>query len=1607
MNLMLIFIAFCPFLLFSEIFIDVIHRLEILTSTRRINVGDVEALQLAAYDSMDNVFSSLDGLPFTWKNTDSSILKDISVAESGLVVPASVWELDRSGVESNYRPVRGSVPGRINMTASLADPSHPVEASAEFLVIEPLFLKPASARLCPGSELKVQLLTRFKEERTVHTDRLDEAIETATTTGPAIHRREIAMPSAQYKWSSLAPDTARIDKDTGLLVALQIGSTRVRVTDVNLPEHRRESDILVVEPVSISLELRAVGSVGDRRVTCGGGYFVSQGQHLELIIYLLDAHGYRIAVTPNMQFGFSAQGVSLVRAKSPDTTPRSPLPTETGSSAPPSAAPTPSSSTIHLLATDTGVTTISVTLASVKSPAGGVEYVLMRDGRPHPLSQTVRVTVTSPIAISGPSPLRLPFISPSLPKYALHATGGSGEFTWRSSSDKLVRLSSDAPLNSTLRVDVTPLAPGLATIRATDACNPEAATSLVVEVVHPGRPDFMTLPSTKREAVVDPTSSHNILDVYVRLAGRTLDHCQHLYLHATFATGSGVFNRLHGTNPEHTTIFRCINVCPVDESTNCFHIRLQGVKAGIAQLRVNLIDSPSSQGVPLAVSPATQLFTAFDPLFVEASPLILGVGSTQEFRHVGGPIGWATGGFAEGEGGAVHASDARTLDARQTYDTLGETRFAQTWIRHATSGVVDQAELSAAAWLKHDVTSEGFLEIWPVEGSRSVFQLRCLRPSDPLALHVVVSNSLDLGTHANPLRNPLAAHGVVRVHCFPKLELAEEPNSIGIAETTVIKLKDPNYPLLPFIRYSTPTASTEKSVLAIDSLSGAVTGLRLGGGFVRASVDRSVLLVELGYPADTRQPVYALPDGLVATRDLTVEFDSFQIQLATPNGSTILRGHSTLASVVGSGVTGPSPLDESFEHVQCAWSVDHVGTPGIGLAPPLGTSFHTATDEIAPTVYGCALRLWGLRIGTHTLRVRIVVSQPPRGQAQAEFVHTSVVTVVEPLLLLSPPTIVLPPGSSTTIVTNIGPTAANHTGVQVRYTVTQTSSCRSDEGRAPDWVTVDAQGVVSVRQPSTNEAHHTADAIVLVQSVHAVGAFDSERPEFISPFTQSIAVLVSVRQVAQLFVSAPPVQLLCPSRNYTLTLGVHDSLGRRFDLPRVDEYLATVVAELSATSAAELPVHVVRAQSVQQQDQLLAAYTLHVGEPSDVHVESDGQTLHALQDFTLSFSRAGLPSLFMQFYVGSQSMCSEPAPVLLSLKLAIPASTWSSEYPSSSVHRDAFVAQLSAELAQAVDLPRDQAARIRVVNVDPSTGGVDVLILPKSVASSLHKDQWFMSYFTPVHLLNGHHTIQPTADWLSAPFALAQNLQKQAADRSKRGALWSATITRQIDAHSPFASVELTAHDADRLARERRGPSSSLSASISTSTTGASIVGQSVWSDERDYATWTRVLDSRSTDGLVGVTAGTTLDAALAPGVDQVPTHAATDAQTVTGTMDDSSNRERERERREEDEAKWKELKRRYELEKMREMAPTDYSAVGSIIVTSIATIATIGIALAYAYWYTVVAAIADRPGQSREMLLGSSLIGLQSICRLLSHSCISYVPLLFCQVNLVVCLIR
>jgi nuclear pore complex protein Nup210 len=105
----------------SEVYLDRIHRVQILTSTRLVNVGDVETLKVQAFDEQGNVFSSLEGLAFDWLLNADGILRRLTSAEARMNVSETHKALELKGLSGDLLPVKGIAPGRAPVTVKLLD----------------------------------------------------------------------------------------------------------------------------------------------------------------------------------------------------------------------------------------------------------------------------------------------------------------------------------------------------------------------------------------------------------------------------------------------------------------------------------------------------------------------------------------------------------------------------------------------------------------------------------------------------------------------------------------------------------------------------------------------------------------------------------------------------------------------------------------------------------------------------------------------------------------------------------------------------------------------------------------------------------------------------------------------------------------------------------------------------------------------------------------------------------------------------------------------------------------------------------------------------------------------------------------------------------------------------------------------------------------------------------------------------------------------------------------------------------------------------------------------------------------------------------------------
>ncbi len=197
-----------------EVFVDIIARLEILTSTRRVNVGEKESLDLQAFDQFNNVFSTLEGLEFRWwwpEDQQRSILGKLSFASACMDVTPTRMRIEANGLETDRLPVEGISPGQLNVTVECKDPTHPVATTVEFSVFRPLELSPTIAFVAPCSTLTYTLKEKNRPRQ------VRDAPSSCSTISASSEWLVVSMPHTDYGWSASEKQVALADQMLGVV----------------------------------------------------------------------------------------------------------------------------------------------------------------------------------------------------------------------------------------------------------------------------------------------------------------------------------------------------------------------------------------------------------------------------------------------------------------------------------------------------------------------------------------------------------------------------------------------------------------------------------------------------------------------------------------------------------------------------------------------------------------------------------------------------------------------------------------------------------------------------------------------------------------------------------------------------------------------------------------------------------------------------------------------------------------------------------------------------------------------------------------------------------------------------------------------------------------------------------------------------------------------------------------------------------------------------------------------------------------------------------------------------------------------------------------------
>lgn len=237
-----------------KVYIDNLARIQIFHSSVKLDLDGLATLRVRAFDSEENVFSSLVGIRFMWQlmpETDGSTHHLVHVPLKlsplgdcgGLCGDLDVQiKLEDSGVFSDLYVVKGTEIGHERVSVDLLEPTYDHMADSIILTVaEAMSLYPPS----PVFVLVGAVVQYFLK---IIRGNIPQAV---------------TLPSPYHHWSVLNSSVSRIETTLGRALALNLGVTTVIVEDTRVAGHIQLSSIHVVLPDSLFLYILPLSHSGD------------------------------------------------------------------------------------------------------------------------------------------------------------------------------------------------------------------------------------------------------------------------------------------------------------------------------------------------------------------------------------------------------------------------------------------------------------------------------------------------------------------------------------------------------------------------------------------------------------------------------------------------------------------------------------------------------------------------------------------------------------------------------------------------------------------------------------------------------------------------------------------------------------------------------------------------------------------------------------------------------------------------------------------------------------------------------------------------------------------------------------------------------------------------------------------------------------------------------------------------------------------------------------------------------------------------------------------------------------------------------------------------
>ncbi|CAH1786082.1 unnamed protein product [Owenia fusiformis] len=553
----------------ADVIVDVIYAIDMVTTTRELHLEDPpEEFQIRALCDQGNTFSTLDGVPFEWSlisNTETdqnivdahNVLRILSYTESNYDVLPHIAKLEARGLQGDNVLVEGIKTGSALVSTRLHDPVYKnVHATVvRLIVIANIALNPSVVYLMRSAQVKyrVELLRQGKPQA-------------------------IPMPSAQYYLEVETASIASLDTKTSIATALQLGHTEVVLRDRNIvvKESFRQpsAGIYVVQPGYLGFV-----------VLPGRKWVLETDREYEVLIEIYDKDSHKLFPADNVRISaiFPKEYFKVLYSSLNGTYHR-----------------------VHTL--QRGFLDIEGTLKSVIQQDGTELPILPLIQNSQDVEIYDRISVKPPILVVPWDP-----ITKATYSYQLQAEGGSGNYTWSSSNEKIGSVNVRGLVSSGVI--------GQTTVTAADMRNTAHTGSMVMYVTPPTDAYFVPSPV---EAEIDSTLELP-LAAFTNLPNGLGRHmfadCRFLPWKVTITDGN-VFTHIEETLPI------------LEES--CTTIKVKALRLGHTQV----IATYDYGGVHLRASVTIAAYKPLKAIDPDDQVAVVTVGSSKEVIFEGGPQKW-------------------------------------------------------------------------------------------------------------------------------------------------------------------------------------------------------------------------------------------------------------------------------------------------------------------------------------------------------------------------------------------------------------------------------------------------------------------------------------------------------------------------------------------------------------------------------------------------------------------------------------------------------------------------------------------------------------------------------------------------------------------------------------------------------------------------------------------------------------------------------------------------------------------------------------------------------------------------------------------------------